>query len=611
MPSASDIRAGGAFLELYSKNGPLYAGLKAAQRRVQAFSSNLNAWGRKLGTIGAVITGPLVAASKHFAAAGDQLNKMSARTGVAVEALSELGFAAEQGGANLEMVENGMKRMQRSIVDAGRGLSTPIEGLKMVGLTVEQLQGLNPEQQFQKIADGITQIKDPTSKAAAAMMLLGKSGAKLLPMLDGLGDVRQQARDLGLVVSTEDAKRAAVFTDQMNILRRVLLDGVFSAGSAVAGVMGDMIMQIVGVAKRAADWIDANRTLFVTLLKIGGIIAAAGAGLLALGAAASAAATLLGILAGAVAFLMSPVGLAIAAVAGLATWALYATDSFGTLAAGFREVWGGISDALAGGDLKLAAEVAWAGMKLAWASGMEWIRQQWAELRFFLVDMWGQAAFGVLDVLNELWSMMVDGFWDAAGVIVDAWKWAEKTIAKSIGWIIAKRQGLNPEDVIANLEQDYARQQQGRDAGRAGRSAELAAAAEARRQGIDAARQEWRIGAEAKRDSAIAGASQELDEAKQKWAEAREAARQSRIAAEEAGRAGPEMPGLPGVGAAVDQGSQFASGGALGGMEAYKILMGTRDPALEVQKKQLSTLAQIERNTQTKPVVKEAVPPKR
>lgn len=39
MSSASDIRAGGAFWELCTKNGPLYAGLQAAQQRIKAVTS--------------------------------------------------------------------------------------------------------------------------------------------------------------------------------------------------------------------------------------------------------------------------------------------------------------------------------------------------------------------------------------------------------------------------------------------------------------------------------------------------------------------------------------------------------------------------------------------
>lgn len=688
MPSAADIKAGHAFVELYTKNGPLYAGLKAAQQRVTAFASGAMSYGRGLLALGGAITGPLVAAGKVFASIGDSLDEMSGRTGVSVEALSELGFAAEMGGADLATVEKSITKMQRSIVDAGRGLSTPIEGLAMLGLTVEQLQGLSPEDQFQKIADGITAIEDPTQKAAAAMMLFGRSGTQLLPMMDGLANVRQQARDLGLVVSTEDAKRAAEFSDQMDILRRVLLDGVFSAGSAVADVLAGMVMGIVKAVKMGADWIDNNRALFVLLLKIGGAIAAAGVALIAIGGAGTAVAgifgglatavsvvgTVLGVIGSILGFLVGPVGLVVLGLVGLIAYALKASGAAGVLADGFGKItaaikagdiggavtaavnmvydtlmtlanwleqwspaaaaplkWladsfaglaafagealGGIVDALMAGDIGAAVDVMWATLKLGFVSGMSWLRKEWAELRFFLVDLWGKVAFGILDTLNYLWSGMVDGFWGAADGVVDAWKWAEESLAKGIGWVLAKLQGLNPDDVLAHIEQDYDRQQAGRDSGRAERDKANQDEADARYTAIDAAREEWMKGADAKRDAQLAGAEAGLDEARRRFADAREAAGKLRADAEaekaKEGTKPPEKPGPKDALAAAGGPKAFAESSAFGSLEFYKSFMGSRDPNTEIRKKQLAALDRIDKNTKSGPELKEAVPPSR
>lgn len=771
MPSASDIRAGKAFVELYTKNGPLYKGLKSAQKRLSAWSKDVTSAGKVVLGLGAAITGPILAASKVFASMGDTVQKMAARTGIAAEALSELGFAAEQGGADLAAVETGIRRMQRSLADAERGLSTPVDALNMLGLSITQLQGLSPEDQFQAIADGITSLGDPTRKAAAAMMLFGRSGTQLLPMLDGLASIRQQARDLGLVISTEDANRAAAFTDQLNILRRVLMQGLFAAGSSVADVLGELTMKIVKVVTTATTWIKENKGLFVSLLKLGAIISGVGAGLIALGTIGAGLAGLLGGMASAVTmvggafstigsvlgFLVSPIGLVVAALAGLAVWwaksgysareaaaaiggalasawqwatdafaqaaqwitaafhrivaaatfaasaigsamasvasaiggwfasaasaiggALastwqWATDSlaqaaqwiagafsgivdaakstaaaiggwlasawegitgavsgaagamtttldgvrakFGEILTFAQDVFSGIGDAMAAGDLKLAAEVLWAGIRLAWATGMEWIRTQWAELRFDLESIWGQAAFGVLDTLNWLWSEMVTGFWAVADSIVDAWKSAEKILAKGVGWIIAKLQGLDPAEVIANLEQDYARQQAGRDTGRADRDAANKAAADARYQAIEGARQQWGKDAAAKRDERLASASGDLDDARKKYAEAREAAAQARAAAEKEKADGQDKDkklggsgGLPAI-AAADGGLAQSSG--FGSLESYQAMVGRPDPSLQTLKEMKRFLADIRRNTGKKETVKEAVPPAR
>ena len=60
---------------------------------------------------GAAIVGFAIGAIKNFADLGDELDKMSLRTGISVETLGELKFAAEQTGSGLETIEKAVKRM--------------------------------------------------------------------------------------------------------------------------------------------------------------------------------------------------------------------------------------------------------------------------------------------------------------------------------------------------------------------------------------------------------------------------------------------------------------------------------------------------------------------
>ena len=115
MAKSQGIRAGKAFVEL-GVSDKLTAGLRRAQKRLSAFGSGLRSIGTRITGFGAALAAPLAGSLKVFAAAGDQLDKMSKRTGVSVEALSELGFAAEQSGTNLETFEKGVRT---STVDLG------------------------------------------------------------------------------------------------------------------------------------------------------------------------------------------------------------------------------------------------------------------------------------------------------------------------------------------------------------------------------------------------------------------------------------------------------------------------------------------------------------
>ena len=79
---------------------------------------------------------------------GDRLNKMAGRTGVAVEQLTALKFAAEQSGTSLETVEKGILKMNQAIMKAKDGGKTMTEALGKLGLTVDDLDGKSPDLQF-------------------------------------------------------------------------------------------------------------------------------------------------------------------------------------------------------------------------------------------------------------------------------------------------------------------------------------------------------------------------------------------------------------------------------------------------------------------------------
>ena len=121
MADAKGIRAGAAYVELAVKDSRLVKGLDAAAKKLKAFGASVAGLGARLVALGGAALAPVAGMVFHFKDAGDALNKMAARTGVSTEALSELGFAAEQSGADLETLEAGLKAMQRNIVSAAGG----------------------------------------------------------------------------------------------------------------------------------------------------------------------------------------------------------------------------------------------------------------------------------------------------------------------------------------------------------------------------------------------------------------------------------------------------------------------------------------------------------
>ena len=273
MPSRkSSIEAGSAFVRLFTKDIELTRGLKRAMQQVKRFGAGVAKLGVKLAGLGVGLAAGLAAAAVQFAKAGDEIAKMSKRTGVSTEALSELKFVASQTGTNFSQLENAFRRMQRSIVDGERGLTTTLDALEALGLTLEDLQGLSPEQQFSKFADALSQVEDPTRKAGLAMMIFGRSGTNLLPMFQkgskGMMTLRKAAQELGLTVSTETAESAEELLDSFDALFKVVGRTAFQIGATLAPALIQMGKNLTGVAADVLALVKENEGLIQSFIKV-------------------------------------------------------------------------------------------------------------------------------------------------------------------------------------------------------------------------------------------------------------------------------------------------------------------------------------------------------
>ncbi len=254
--------------------GPIEAG-KAFVKFVlddKEFQKSLKGIGAKLqnfGKIGLAATGPLVAgfgaATAAFISAGSALKDMSDRTGVGVESLSGLQFAADQSGTSIAALENALRTMAKK----GRGG----EG--------------SPEERFMRLADEIAGIQDPTLRAARAMAVFGKSGAALLPMLaEGAAGVRnlmQQSSDLGLTMDAETAAAAEHLGDTFDILKKQTFALAVQIGAALGDSLDSFFTSLQPVLASSIAWVKENNELVLGAAAVTAGIAGVSGACVALG----------------------------------------------------------------------------------------------------------------------------------------------------------------------------------------------------------------------------------------------------------------------------------------------------------------------------------------
>ena len=193
-----------------------------------AFTSFLNPTFAIAGAITGVATG-FGAMIKASIDSAEQLDKMSQRVGFSVESLSTLKYAGQLAGIEFESLTNGLSKFSKNLFDVSNGVGqTAVYGFESLGVNVLNTNGSLREasELLPEVANRFALMKDGSEKTAIAMTLFGRSGRELIPLLNqgaaGLEAMQMEARDLGLEISTNTAKSAADFKDNMVRLESVL-----------------------------------------------------------------------------------------------------------------------------------------------------------------------------------------------------------------------------------------------------------------------------------------------------------------------------------------------------------------------------------------------------
>lgn len=139
-----------------------------------------------LGAIGVGLSvGALASGVKRVLEMGDSLAEMHDRTGIAVKDLVILRQSFEDASLSAEDVGTSIGKMQKAIIDGSKGFDD-------LGLKTKRLLDLGPAEQFAQIGKSIMAIENPAKRAAVAIEVFGKAGAKLLPIFaSGLGNSKQ------------------------------------------------------------------------------------------------------------------------------------------------------------------------------------------------------------------------------------------------------------------------------------------------------------------------------------------------------------------------------------------------------------------------------------
>lgn len=217
----ADVTGEGAVQGLASKIGGLGNAASKVQGGMKGLAGAAGGLGGALGAlVPAVSVAGMAALAKGAIDTADDFAKMSAKTGASIEQLSKFKQAADLGGSSIEEVGNSMLKLNRAL---GTGEGPAIEALKTLGINANDANGKlkSTDAIMLEVADKFKAMPDGANKSALAMQLFGKSGANMIPMLNG----GSKAIDgLNATMTTKFAKAAEVFNDRITTIQAKLME---------------------------------------------------------------------------------------------------------------------------------------------------------------------------------------------------------------------------------------------------------------------------------------------------------------------------------------------------------------------------------------------------
>lgn len=194
---------------------------------------------------------------------GDNLNDLRTKTGIGVQALSDLKAAAEDGGSSFESLQVGLNKFSVNLTAAKSGAKDAISAFQAAGVSLRDIRTKESGELLLQLSDRFAKLKDGPEKAALAVKIFGKSGAELIPVLNG---GRDAIEGLGVQMSEDFVRQSDHFNDEMNRLKRT----TESFGVAILEKVLPSLNKLFDRINDGASALKNNTSLFEKLFKFAG-----------------------------------------------------------------------------------------------------------------------------------------------------------------------------------------------------------------------------------------------------------------------------------------------------------------------------------------------------
>lgn len=186
------------------------------------------------------------------------LHDLSQKTGATVESLSALRGAAKLADVEMDTVSGGLQKLSKNMMEAASGSGDALKIFNALGISVRDSSGnlKASDAVMMEFSKSLQTVSSGSERAAAAQVVLGKSGAQLMPLLNDLA----LTGELQAKITAEQAAAADNFGDTLIKLQAVhkswvttVAMEVLPAANAFAEAMLEMAVSSNGMKQTAKD----------------------------------------------------------------------------------------------------------------------------------------------------------------------------------------------------------------------------------------------------------------------------------------------------------------------------------------------------------------------
>lgn len=227
--------------------------------------------GLKTALIGGGAAGTFVLWQKGIIDTAEEYANLSTKLSLTTEKISELKMAAKLGDVPDESFGKGLRDFNRSLVEAQDQSSKASRVFRALGVDVRA----GPAEAFRQFSDSFSKLPEDELRTSVAMEILKKTGADWIPVLaegtQGLDDAAEKARNLGTIISTDFARQAKEFNDNVRLIQSSTLAFGMAITKGAMPALSEMAANIEAGAERGQKWLS----IFTEIRKLA--IATAGA----------------------------------------------------------------------------------------------------------------------------------------------------------------------------------------------------------------------------------------------------------------------------------------------------------------------------------------------